>query len=576
MSSAKKLRVTRLVHTILLIGSILFACAIADVPTSAVQYAHAAADSFKLPVKITTYEDAWNGYLAFGLWGFSYGATNFSLTPSSYLVVMTTEGQLLDLRTSPATTSPGTSIPGFAGVSNPIYAPVKYMGNDVLMFEGEPDTSTHFWNLKTNLTIDFPNVYGHHDMIYNPSTRTFLTLSSYVRQIDGRNVLMDTIVELDRQGNTLWTWDTYADGHFGLKDECLCNATTFVNGQTVIDLTHANSLQWDFNSNTVYMNMRALDTFCKINKTTGQTVWCLGRRGNFTLLNADGKQVPSLWYHAHDVREVQPDVFTMFDDDYDNTTNSANPCPATFEETNGHSRMLEITVNEKNMTAKASWSWTAPREDWTPYWGSVDRLPNGDWIADFGSQSHYLPGSAIGAPLPNSTGAVLIEVNPKGEVVRTFTFAYGWGIYRVVPIPLRTINDYDGTSHTSDFTINLTSLNDLGGRTTIYYRINNGPTRSTAADGQPRIATQGKNNTLEYWSVDSNGIQESPHDILTGIALQKNVSTEMTTGTSTEALPLPPISAPNINATFEVAAIVVFLLAGLMVVVVISRRRESN
>ena len=49
---------------------------------------------------------------------------------------------------------------------------------------------------------------------------------------------MDTIVELDSQGNTLWTWDTYAGGHFSLKDECLCNATTVVNGQTVIDLTH--------------------------------------------------------------------------------------------------------------------------------------------------------------------------------------------------------------------------------------------------------------------------------------------------------------------------------------------------
>jgi hypothetical protein len=337
-------------------------------------------------------------------------------------------------------------------------------------------------------------------------------------------------VELDNQGNTLWTWDTYEGGHFGLKDECPCNATAVVNGQVVIDLTHANSLQWDFKSNMIYMNMRALDTFCKINKTTNQTVWCVGRRGDFTLLGPNGKQVPSLWYHAHDVQEIQPDVFSMFDNDYDNTTNATNPCPPTFESTNAHSRMLVITVNEQNRTAWTSWSWTAPRKYWTPYWGSVDRLPNGDWLADFGSQSHYLPGSAIGSPLPDSTGAVLVEVNPQGEVVRKYTFNYGWGIYRVVPIALQTINDYDGTPRTSDFTINLFTLNDLGGPTSIYYKINDGPTMSVAADGQPYITTQGTNNTLEYWSVDSNGITESPHNILTGIILQQSTVSETEAG----------------------------------------------
>ena len=519
MPTSKSCNPSRLpIQTALLILFIcLFGCTV-QLP-SAVRATHPSDSAFAVPVKIESFGKAWDGYLAFGLWDFPYGSAGFSLTPYSYVVVMTTKGQLLDLRTAQGQINPATWMATFA--------PVKYLGQDTLMFEGDPDTSTHFWNLKTNVTTDFPNVYGHHDMIFNPATGTFLTLRSYVRQIDGKNVLMDTIVELDSSGNTLWTWDTYSDGHFGLKDECLCNDTTEVNGQTVIDLTHANSLQWNFQTNIIYMNMRALDTFCKINKTTGQTVWCLGRRGNFTLLGPDGKQVPSLWYHAHDVREVQPDVFSMFDNDYDNTTNAANPCPATFEGTNAHSRMLEIKVNEQNKTAWASWSWTAPRADWTPYWGSLDELPNGDWIAAFGAESHFLPGSGITSPLPNSTGAVLVEVNQKGEVVRTYTFTYGWGIYRVVPIALQTINDYDGTVRTNDFTISLTTLNDLGGSSSIYYRINNGPTRSVATDGQPYITTQGSNNTLEYWSVDSNGIEELPHNMLTGIGLENTFSTNV-------------------------------------------------
>jgi len=528
--------------------------------------ARPAGQTFTIPVKIETYGKAWSGYLAFGLWYFPYGPTNFSLTPNNYLVVMTTDGRLLDLQTASPTAGLGPSMPGFAGVSNPTYAPVKYLGNDTVMFVGDPDTSTHFWNLKKNVTTDFLNVYGHHDMIYNPITGTFLTLRSYVRQIQGRNVLMDTIVELDSLGNPIWVWDTYAGGHFGLKDECLCNATTVVNGQTVIDLTHANSLQWDFKSNMIYMNMRALDTFCKINKTTNQTVWCVGRVGDFKLIGPDGRQVPSLWYQAHDVQEVAPNVFSMFDNDYDNTTNATNPCPATFEATNGHSRMLLVTVNEQNMTAWTSWSWTAPRTDWTPYWGSVDRLPNGDWLADFGSQSHFLPGSGIGAPLPNSTGAVFVEVTPSGEVVRTYTFAYGWGVYRVVPIALKTVNDYDGSPRAGPFAINLTTVNDLGGPTDIYYKINNGPTVSVAENGQPFITTQGSNNTLEYWSVDSNGIAESPHNLLTGIALQVSANSQT----------MPTTLTPPGNATTDVSIGIVVVVVALGVVVLTKRRRKPE
>jgi len=564
-----KLLTALLIQIGLIITFMSFSGAVTGFAVSSIQSAHPAAEAFTVPVKIDTYGNAWDGYLAFGLWDFPYGASNFSLTPYNYLVVMTTGGQLLHLQTAGPEAGLGPSLPGFAGVSNPTYAPVKYLGNDTLMYEGNPDTATHFWNLKTNMTTDFPNVYGHHDMIYNPNTHTFLTLNSYVRQIDGRNVLMDTIVELDSFGNILWTWDSYTNGHFGLKDECLCNATTVVNGQTVIDLTHANSLQWDLKSNIIYMNMRALDTFCKIDKTTDQTIWCLGRRGNFKLLGPDGKQVPSLWYHSHDVREIQPDVFTMFDDDYDNTTNATNPCPATFEETIAHSRMLEITVNEQNMTAWTSWGWAAPREDWTPYWGSVDKLPNGDWLGDFGSQSHFLPGSGIGSPLPNSTGAVLVEVNSMGQVVRTYTFAYGWGIYRVVPIPLRTVSDYNGEPRTNQFTINLTSINDLGGPTSVYYRINNGPTRSVASDGQPVIATEGTNNTLEYWSVDGNGIAESPHNILTGIILQKSVSsTTISTSAVTTSI---SYNAITFGIASAVAAVVVLLFA-----VTLKRRRRQR
>ena len=58
----------------------------------------------------------------------------------------------------------------------------------------------------------------------------------------------------------------------------------------------------------------------------------------------------------------------------------------------------------------------------------------------------------------------------------------------------------------------------VGGPTDVYYRINNGSIQSVSKAGQPRITTPG-DNTLEYWSVDNAGIEETPHKMLTGIKL---------------------------------------------------------
>ena len=164
------------------------------------------------------------------------------------------------------------------------------------------------------------------------------------------------------------------------------------------------------------------------------------------------------------------------------------------------------------------------------------------------------------------TGAVLVEVDSAGYVVRTYTFPYGWGIYRVVPIALQTISDYDGVTRANNVTIHLTTLNDLGGPASIYYRINNGPTKSVASDGQPLIATQGTNNTLEYWSVDSNGIVELPHELLTGIGLENGSATPTTEVTQS-------VSGFNSNGMIAVA-IAVIVIAVFTVALMLRRRRK--
>lgn len=367
-----------------------------------------ASANFTVPCTVGTYGNAWDGTLAFGL--FHYDPSNGSQMLESYLVVMKTDGELLNLREY--------------NDSLGDYGITKYIGNDTIMFQGEPGTTTHFWNLETNETTDFTDVNSyHHDIEYDPFTGNFLCLQHYVRNVNGTDVLFDTIVELNSTGGVLWTWDTY--DHLSLSDASPFNETTVYNGETVIDFTHSNALQWDYNDSIIYLNVRHLNTFYKINQTTGDIIWGCGEHGNFTLLDVNGNVVKSLWYHSHATEEVEPDVFIMFDNDYHNETNNND----------SHSRILEITLNEQNMTAQETWSWEAPTEYWSQYWGKADRLPNGDRIGTFGTQTKQYN---------SSIGAVLVEVNQTGQIVRTWVFPSGWGIYRAIEVPVEALNSGGG------------------------------------------------------------------------------------------------------------------------------------
>lgn len=88
-----------------------------------------------------------------------------------------------------------------------------------------------------------------------------------------------------------------------------------------------------------------------------------------------------------------------------------------------------------------------------------------------------------------------------------------------------TTNDYDGKWHTANFTITLTGTDNESGVAETYYRVNNGQTQDVSTNDQPQITLESANNTLEYWSVDNVGNEELPHNVLTGIKLDRTPPT---------------------------------------------------
>jgi hypothetical protein len=91
-------------------------------------------------------------------------------------------------------------------------------------------------------------------------------------------------------------------------------------------------------------------------------------------------------------------------------------------------------------------------------------------------------------------------------------------------VPPTTAHDYNGVWHTSNFTITLTATDNIGSVNETYYQINNDLIKKVSFNGQPLIKEEGADNTLEYWSVDNAGNQET-HKILTDIKLDKTVPT---------------------------------------------------
>jgi len=118
-------------------------------------------------------------------------------------------------------------------------------------------------------------------------------------------------------------------------------------------------------------------------------------------------------------------------------------------------------------------------------------------------------------PEPSSIEAVVTRWLP------VFTYTANRAIADTDTVSPSTTDDYEGLWHTTAFEINLTATDDLTEVAETYYKINDGSTNSVSVNRQPVILTEGTDNRLEYWSVDTAGNEEVPHRILTGIKLDK-------------------------------------------------------
>ena len=188
----------------------------------------------------------------------------------------------------------------------------------------------------------------------------------------------DSIVELSPSNNVIWSW-SLAD-HVDV-------ATANVNWRDYFpDVFHMNSIEYDGNGGIIF-SARHLDAIYRIDMSTGDITWKLGGSTTPQSLTVTGDQYVDaggqLFSGQHDAR-LEPDgTLTVHDNG-----SRANRAP----------RALQFSIDTSTMTAAELAQVTDPRAPTSPYTGSVEHLPGGDWVMSWGGNDFVTELNAQGVP----------------------------------------------------------------------------------------------------------------------------------------------------------------------------------
>jgi len=375
-------------------------------------------EDYELPNKIQTLVNStniigsWPGITIFSVQNVTEGIFNVL---STHLLFVNNEGQIVKERV--------VKDRRLLGLLDP-----QMINDTTVMMTDTYAGYLSFWNLETNAEYTIENIngtlWGHHDVMYNPITDTFVTLGKNYHKAEGNIWMVDTIWEFNWKGELLWEWDmsdwvtNYEHTRCKVSDhKDLGEVFRFELGE-VIDYSHSNTIYWDTNTNILYLNSRNIDQVWAIEYPSGKVLWIAGRNGNFTMYDKHGVQKGSLWYHSHAFVPIlgEESKFILFDNDLHNKTNPDNKL----------SRMVEVVIDTETWIMNETWSWKAHRSYYSPIWGDADRLPNGNRLGCFGSRTFRWDGLP---PFPKG-GAALVEVNEASDIVWQLTFPKGYGIYR--------------------------------------------------------------------------------------------------------------------------------------------------
>ena len=204
------------------------------------------------------------------------------------------------------------------------------------------------------------------------------------------------IQELDQNQNLLFQWRSW--DHFHVLDNIYLDSLG-----DEFPFIHCNAIDLDTDGHFL-LSSRNLDEITKIHRTNGNVLWRWGGSQNdFTFLN----DYP--FTHQHCIRSLGNNRYIL----YDNGNFSAS-----FLNGTNLSRGVEYLMDTSLMTVQKIWEFYHPDSLYGPATGSIQRLPNGNTLINWGSLSSM------------NLGSVVTEVDTNNQIVFQLECVNGQNIYR--------------------------------------------------------------------------------------------------------------------------------------------------
>jgi arylsulfate sulfotransferase len=264
-------------------------------------------------------------------------------------------------------------------------------------------------------------IYGFHHEFSRLPNGDIVTLGWTQRTIDvggtPTRYAGDMLMVLDQDLQVAWAWDAFdhLDVNRGpVLGELCTGAPCPLPG--AVDWLHDNAVSWSPADGNLIVSVRLQDWVIKIDYARGtgdgHVIWRLGQDGDFAVVSSD----PSPWFsHQHYAHYQDDSTLLLFDNG--NTRRVGDP--------SAHSRGQLWKLDEKAMTATLLVN--LDLGNISPELGAAERMPNGNYVFDSGSQGGGAFGQSI-EMLPGGTMVYVQEVAARDY--RSFRMS---SLYRGVP-----------------------------------------------------------------------------------------------------------------------------------------------
>ena len=246
-------------------------------------------------------------------------------------------------------------------------------------------------------------IYGFHHEFSRLPSGDIVTLGWTQRTVDVAGTPTryagDMLMVLDEDLQVVWAWNAF--DHLDVKrppilgELCGPGPCPLIGA---VDWLHENAVSWSPADGNLLISVRTQDWLIKIDyargRGDGHVIWRLGQGGDFSVISSD----PSPWFsHQHYPHYLDDSTLLLFDNG--NTRSVSDPT--------AHSRGQVWRLDEKAMTATLVVNLDAG--NYSPELGTADRMPNGNYVLDSGSQGGGLFGQSI-EMLPDGTRVYVQEV----------------------------------------------------------------------------------------------------------------------------------------------------------------------